>query len=169
MFIWELFTLRMYSPNIYTCTIQAQFFILCIIYKVWNLFLTTSLTFCGLWIFHCFYQQNQEVCVQTVYVICASLYMYMICACMDYMHSEVHPMCLALCNKLSFENKNDNKFKDKIFIYLLFIEKFHEVFFILNARMVIKSWSIAQMIHFKNHLLILLIIRKRISLCRDNI
>lgn len=52
----------------------------------------------------------------------------MICVCMDYMYSEVYFMCLVLCNKFSFENKNDNKFKDKIFIYLLFIEKYYEVF-----------------------------------------
>lgn len=63
----------------------------------------------------------------------------MICVCMDYMYSEVYFMCLVLCNKFSFENKNDNKFKDKIFIYLFFIEKYYEVFFILNVRMVIKS------------------------------
>lgn len=74
-----------------------------------------------------------------MYVICVLLYMYMICVCMDYMYCEVYFMCLVLCNKFSFENKNDNKFKDKIFIYLLFIEKYYEIFFILNVRMVIKS------------------------------
>lgn len=133
----------MYSPNIYTCTIQAQFFILCIILCLQGVKFIPDNQFNFLWIvdFPLFLPaESGGMCTNSVqYVICASLYMYMICACMDYMHSEVHPMCLALCNKLSFENKNDNKFKDKIFIYLLFIEKYHEIFFILNARMVIKS------------------------------
>lgn len=102
----RIITLKMYSPDIYTCTIQVHFLILCFILCLQGVKFIPDNQFNFLWIvdFPLFLPaESGGMCTYRyiVYDLCMHG-----CKALVYIHSEVHPMILALCNKFSFENKN---------------------------------------------------------------